>query len=365
MGVRVQVLIRFTCLTDFHTIKAMENVRTALKLCYIAQRNFVLLTDDTNLCIRQLRREVSELYGIEDIVEIDLLRCDEDFYRDVTNRMVMLEEGQKPRLHQLILWRNLEHAKLDLNRKNSIVQIFNELDQYDTLRSRSRKADEPFKFGEYMVVKPPLFCVVGVMQAGEALSKLHHQIKDCFWFAQYCGMDGQSNCIQVEDDERSKVLRDRAALQRVFAKPQIRQYICSLLVFTRSHRLCSLAPLTTRPTLRAQEAIMQLAKALVVLQSKQDSELFVTPEYVKVAYRKIGYWLVDWETNELFQDSSCGSDYRRRMELTILTGDWYGSEWESSQEYMESFRSFPDESSTSGFTNLLVEDVLLSVKPPL
>lgn len=325
----------------------------------------MLLTNKPSSCIDLLQHLLLELYGVTDIVEIDLLQCENDFYHHITDQMVIREEGMQPKLHEIIIWKNLESAKLDFERKNSIVQIFNELEQYNTLRSRNRNNDEPFKLGNFMVLKPEFFLVIPVIKSSRSLPKIHQHIKDCFWFAQYCYLKEQHDRHMQGEDARSKVLKGRIALLNVFAKPQIQEYISSLLVFTRSHRLCSLAPLTTRPTLRAKDRIMELAKALVVLRGDQETQLFVTPEYVKVAYRKIGYWLIDWETNALFNDGSVESEYRKRMEITILTGDWYGSEWNSAEKYMEKFASTEDKNSTTGFTNFVVEDVLLSVHPPL
>lgn len=344
---------------------SMENVKTALSLCFIAQRNLVLMTNNTDSCVSQLREILTNQYSINSMAEIDLLRCKDDLYRQVTDQMVISEEGSIPRLQEVVIWRHLESMKLDFTSKSSIVRIFNELEHYNTLHSRDRKAGEPFRFGNYMVCKPELFVVVVVMKTAHKLPELHRQIKERFWFAQYCDLLKHSQDNGEAKDLRSAVMEGRNTLARVFARPQLEEYICSLLVFTRCHRLCSLAPMSTRPTFRALDGIMQLAKALVVLQAALDAQLYVTPEYVKVAFRKIGYWLVDWETNVLFRDTSVESEYRKRMELTILTGDWYGSEWPSAEEYMAEFASCSDKSSTTGFSNVIVEDVLESVRPPI
>lgn len=343
----------------------MENVLTALQLCFIAQRNFVWLTNKPQTCIDYLRRISTETFSIHDIVEIDLLQCQNSIYQDITDQMVIREEGCQPRLHEIIIWKNLERMDLAFEGKNALVRIFNELEQYNTLRSRGRDGAEPFQFGNYTVVKPELCCVVPIMELGDCPPKIHHHIKDRFWFAQYCYLTDKTPTLPSIESGRLKVLEARHELGQVYANPQIQEYICSLLVFTRSHRLCSLAPLTTRPTFKALEGIMLLSQALVVLKSKDESQLYVTPEYVKVAYRKIGYWLVDWETNCLFNNDSPDSMYQKKMELTILTGDWYGSEWSSAEQYMFDFATTKDKNSTTGFTNKIIEDVLLSVRPPL
>ena len=368
------LIVTFLLLETITT--GMENVRTALALCFIAQRNLVLLTNNRISCINQLRSLLEDEYGIDDIIEVDLLHSQGDFYKQVTDQMVKRLQGMQPVLHQVIIWKNLEAVEMDFDRKNSIIRIFNELEQYNTLRTRDRSSDEPFQFGSYMVNKPEFFLVILVMKHGRSLPKIHPQIKERFWFSQYCPIqDGHHHShhhhlhSKINHGEHSHsmddVLDGRQKLTTVFANAQIQEYVCSLLVFTRSHRLCSLAPLSTRPTLRALEGIMLLAKALVVLRSAPGDVLFVTPEFIKVAFRKIGYWLVDWETNTLFNETSMEYDYRKKLELTILTGDWYGSEWETAKDYMEKFSSTKDESTTTGYTNMVVEDVLQSVRPPI
>lgn len=354
----------------------MENAQTALSLCFLAHQNIVFLTNNRVSFISNLQVLLRDQYGIEDVVEIDLLHCHGDFYKEVTDQMVKCEEGSQPRLHEVVLWKNLETVEMNFDRKNSLVRIFNELEQHNTLRSRDCLNDEPFQFGNYTVRKPELFLVILVMKSGKHLPKIHPQIKDRFWFCQYCQLhdehrhsqhhkEGTSDAGKELLAGRKQVLKGRQALPTVFANAQIQEYVCSLLVFTRSHRLCSLAPSTTRLTFRALEGIMKLAKSLVVLSAEDGKLLFVTPEYIKVAFRKIGYWFVDWETNALFGDLSVESEHRKRLELTILTGDWYGSEWDIAKEYMGKFASTEDRSTTSGFTNMIVEDVLQSVRPPL
>lgn len=341
----------------------MENVITALQLCLIAQRNLVLLANKPQQCIDNLR-EVSRDLGITDITEIDLLQCQDNIYENITNQMVIAEEGKQPRLHEITIWRNLESVDLSFECKNSLVQIFNELEKYNTLRSRDHET-EPFKLGSYTVAVPELCCVVSVMKSADCLPKLHHHIKERFWFAQYCYLSDTVVELPKFGSNRQDILDSRAAIANVHVHPQIEEYVCSLLVFTRSHRLCLIAPLTTRPTFRALNGIILLAKTLVVLKSAQQKQLYVTPEYVKVAYRKMGYWLVDWETNFLFESEEPDLEYRKKLELTILTGDWYGSEWSCAQQYMFDFASTKDRKLTTGFTNKVVDDVLQSVRPPL
>lgn len=349
----------------------MENARAALSLSFIAQQNVVFLTNNRVSFISHLQNLLREQYGVEDVVEIDLQQIHGDFYRELTDQMVKSEMGKQPQLHEVVLWKNLETVEMDFERKNSIVRIFNELEHFNTLRSRDRNSDDPFQFGNYLVKKPEFFLVILVVKLGRHLPKIHPQIKDRFWFAQYCHLHNSHRHAQHHKPQdgtlngRKEVLNGRQALPTVFVNAQVQEYVCSLLVFTRSHRLCSIAPSTTRLTFRALEGVMRLAKSLVVLRSGTGSSLFVTPEYIKVAYRKIGYWLVDWETNALFSDTSPENEYRKKMELTILTGDWYGSEWDTAKDYMEKFESTEDKSSTTGFTNMVVEDVLKSVRPPL
>lgn len=335
----------------------MENVQSALALALIAERSFVIQTDQFATCVDRLKELAHTQFGIDDVVQIDLKKaCEDGTYDEVVDRMV-LPDGTS--LHQIVIWKNLE--ALDTRKfkcKTSIMKILNELEQYDTLASRSNKGGK-FTFGKYQVTKPPFFAVIPVIQLSAKPAQIHQHIKNRFWFSQsyFTGQKlGRLRQTSAED-----IMEARLRLGKVYANPTIQEYISSLLVFTRTHRLCSLAPLTTRPSLWALDGIMTLAKALVVWNGKEYM-LFVTPEYIKVAYRKVGYWLVDWETNGLFKNDE---EYRKQIEISMLTGDWYGSEWKYVEDYLDKHASVEDKDLATGFTNQIVEEVLALVMPPM
>lgn len=299
---------------------------------------------------------------MEDVVEVDLLECED--YSDLVAKMVKRTEGEFPQLYNLVIWKNLEKVKVDLKAKNKLLKVCDELDRYGTLASRNLGEDEPFKFGGFYVKKPNFFLVVPIIRAGSSLPKTHPQVKDRFWFCQSVTMPAQNQTTELPLHD--SIVEARRRLPQVYANPEIQEYICSLLVFTRTHRLCSLAPLSTRPSFRALNGIMDFAKTLVVWNNlDDDKQLFVTPEYIKLAYRKIGYWLVDWETNPTFCDESQEAELRKQTEISMLTGDWYGSEWGAASDYMKKYATTKDKDSTTGFTNKIVEEVLESVQPPI
>lgn len=342
----------------------MENVQVALNLSLIAQRNIVIPTNDVKICTEEVKSVISQDFGLQDVIEIDLLHCQDDLYNQVTRKMVKLEEGTFPTLHEVVIWKNLEFLDMSLDLKSSIIQIFDELEEYNTVALKKKAAGEPFDFGEYKVQKPSMHLVIPIMDASRRLPQTYQTIKNRFWFAQSCYIS--SNLRASHAHETLDILESRQLLQSVYVKPSIQEYVCSLLVFTRSHRLCSLSPLTTRPPFAALEGIMVLAKCLTLWTNRtQETALFVIPDNVKVAYRKIGYWLVDWETNSLFNETTFEANYQKKMEISILTGDWYGSEWSLVENYLEGYRSKLDWSTSSGYSNAVVDEVLRQVLPPI
>lgn len=95
------------------------------------------------------------------------------------------------------------------------------------------------------------------------------------------------------------------------------------------------------------------------------SSLFVTPTFVKVAFRKVTYFQVDWELDTIFSRSWTGPEEHRRQEISMLTGDWYGSEWVFVERYIDEHRSRVSEQSPTGYTNSVVEEAISRVRPPI
>lgn len=342
----------------------MENVQIALSLSLIAQRNIVIPTNDVKVCSKEVKSLLRDHFELQDVIEIDLLQCQDDLYLKVTQKMVKVEEGKFPTLHGAVIWKNLELLDMSRDLKNSIVQIFDELEEYNTVALRKKAPGEPFRFGDFQVRKPKMHLVIPILDANRRLPQTYQAIKNRFWFAQSCYFS--SNIMVSPAYEKLDLLKCRQLLESVYVKPSIQEYVCSLLVFTRSHRLCSIAPLTTRPSFVALEGIITLAKCLVLWSSRgYGKSLFVTPDNVKVAYRKIGYWLVDWETNRVFNDTTPEVEYQKKFEISMLTGDWYGSEWPLVEAYLQGHKSKLDWSSSSGYSNKIVDEVLHQVLPPI
>lgn len=343
----------------------MENVATAVELALIAERYIVLQTSSYEVCFGRFKEMLSKTFGIEDVVEVDLEAEDYDF-SSITRQMA--SENQ---LHSVVVWRNLEKLGRAVAKKNNILRVLDQLARHGTLRSREQ-LDEPLEFGEYTVRKPEKFMIVPIIENGASMPNINPHIKSRFWFSQlYLPQEKEPPFAETFSAE--DLLQARMLLKQVFVKALITEYVCSLLVFTRLHRLCSLAPLTTRPSLEALDGIVDLAKALVVVKSQNKRKiernpdkpecLYVIPEHVKIAYRKIGYWLVNWETNKTFLSGH--NTAQKKTELSILTGDWYGSEWPYVKDYLHKHTSQQDVRSTTGFSNPIVEDVLSQVRPPL
>lgn len=335
----------------------MENLGLALQLALISKKDFVIQTTDYHDCLNSLKCLASEGFNIDDIVEVDLQALDVDF--NAIAETIINPEGF---VYSMIIWKNLETVKLDFDRKRNLLRVLDELSRYGKVSSRNTD-HEPFQLGDRMVRKPPICILVPIIVNGTHMPKINPQIKSRFFYSQlYIPQDGDESKLQSSEVD---ILLARCRLETVFVKATVEEYAFSLFVFARSHRLCSLAPLSSRPPLSARENVLLLAKALVVARSADDERLFVTPEHVKVAFRKVASWLIDWETNPLFSGDGEKDDYRRKMEISMLTGDWFGSEWRHVENYITKNTSKPDNNSTTGFTNPLVEDVLLSVQPPL
>lgn len=161
--------------------------------------------------------------------------------------------------------------------------------------------------------------------------------------------------------------RARDTIPKIYLSPEIQGYIYSLVVHCRVHRLCSLAPLQTRLLTRAVASINLLAAAMVAWKETDPERWFVTTEHCKVAFRKVAYWLVDWEQLEMYTDpqTDLEKEYRKRMDFSILTGDWVGSELAYIDAYLKTYKGKRDVSSLVGFTNRLVDDALRAVQPPM
>ncbi|RKP29281.1 hypothetical protein METBISCDRAFT_18984 [Metschnikowia bicuspidata] len=338
----------------------MDNLRISLSLALIAKRHFACVTNDYEQCVAQIKSLLAAHDDSLSFTEVDILRD----HKDLAQRMTQLGNKSVPVLHNLTVWKHLEKFPADIAAKNGMLDMFDELEQCNTANAQDSRGNEPTMFQVRNVVVPDICIIVAIIVAGDSMPKINALVKEWFWFCQSVFF-GKERLNEPEKCEWN-LSECRALLTKVHFAPDVREYVASLMVFTRSHRLTSLAPLTSRPTLRATEAIVELARALVAWNNRTShNRLFVTPDYVKVAYRKVCYWLVDWETNATFLSPTKESEHDRRMQISVLTGDWYGSEWPSVKGYLKKYESTFDRKTTSGFRNKLVDDVLESVMPPL
>lgn len=328
-----------------------------MSLALIARRNFTCVTNNYDLCVRLI---ISLLYCFDDSLswtEIDILKDYEHLGVKMTNHKNLAV----PTLHNIIIWKNLENFDIDRVAKKSLLDLFDQLERYNTISSKRMDPSSPIELRGHKVIIPEIFLIVPVMVLGDTVPKTHPQIKARFWFCQSVLLEK----YDLDVNECNWDLEEcQAAFNQVYFDPEVREYVSSLMVFTRSHRMTSLAPLTSRPSLKATASIVDLCKALVVWNNRDERDrLFVTPDYVKVAYRKVCYWLVDWETNATF--SRKDSELQRKLQISVLTGDWYGSEWHCVKNFIKEYTSAKDARTTTGFQNKIVDNVLESVLPPL
>ncbi|RLV85512.1 hypothetical protein JA9_001926 [Meyerozyma sp. JA9] len=97
----------------------------------------------------------------------------------------------------------------------------------------------------------------------------------------------------------------------------------------------------------------------------EENELFLTPTFVQVATRKVAYFQVDWESDTIFSRHWRGPEKHRQQEISMLTGDWYGSEWVFVKRYIDEHRSQPSDHTPTGTTNDVVEEAIARVRPPI
>lgn len=338
----------------------MNNLQTSIALSVIAKRNVAYVTDNYEQCVSLITRLLHSYDDQLSWTEIDIQKD----YSLAPSKLIKQESETVAKLHNIIIWKNFENFPDDRVARNSVLHVFDQLQQFNTNKSKKGQLNAPVDFMGHTVIIPDVFLFVPIMVLGSTVPKINYQLKERFWFCQSVFVDDESYCVVPEWDWDLEECRNQ--LTSIYVDPEVREYTSSLMVFTRSHRLTSLAPLTSRPTLKATTGIIDLCKALTVWNYRHERDrAFVTPDYVKVAYRKVCYWLVDWETNLTFTESGSDNDFKRKMQISVLTGDWYGSEWHCVKTFLKQYASTIDEQTTTGFRNKLVDDVLESVLPPL
>lgn len=211
--------------------------------------------------------------------------------------------------------------------------------------------------------KPAQFCLVIAILDPRLLksSKLYPYLKQQFWFSVYPLQVPHDNNWGKNAAVTANVMA--CTIPEVYVDPDIKRYIHSLVIFTRQHRMASLAAREVRLATPTIDAIRELAVALVAYQKGS----FVTPDVVKVAYKRVAFWLVDWEVNLQFSEPSTNEfeEYERRYQLAVMVGDWCGSEFDASVKFIDEYRLEAQHNSPTGRSNLIVEDVLQMVRPPI
>lgn len=364
----------------------MKIVERALLLSFIARRRFTIWTNSVLRIGAKTESILKQQCQFEDhqIANIDLL----DFLLDVDplasistelmERIINVEKDGLRTFKNVIILRGMQ--RLSASSQKCLYEFISMIDQFDTNESQGNCT---VKFNDYVIQKPELFVIIPILDDKLYHDKLLQYLKEKFWFCihQKVNVDEeiapnfQSWSMPLAHssyEENVIFLRDQAL--KVHVAPDIKRYIYSLVVHSRNHRLTSLAPLQSRLLTRAIDEIRDLCVALVAVQNYNTDELFVTPDHVKVAMRKVGYWLCDWECNPLFTPPSKPQkhqgfdesvEYQKRMEIKMLTGDWYGSDYTYVERYIEKMRSVKDENSPTGYTNQVIEDVIAKVHPPI
>ncbi|KGR07430.1 hypothetical protein MG3_04707 [Candida albicans P78048] len=363
----------------------MENLYTALSISLITDdKRFVIVSDDSNKAIPKFTSMLVNTcsFDTSQYCVIDLLNVHTTI--DLIHQMTNFRDNQYF-LKNIIIWQNVQY--LTTNQHKSLYKLILQIDQFGLRGVRGKPIDIAIGNDEIISInRPQLFTIIMAFDYKAFSKKLYIYLKEKFWFAV------NYNNVEEEDEQESDglpqdsqyqetILGLRNSLADVFISPDIKGYIYSLIVFTRCHRLASLSPKSTRLPTMAIDYMHDFCKCLALWknQSKLNQELFITPAYVKLAFRKIGYWLVDWEYNEMFAKDTQSSvlvdddsntlnneiDYQKRLEISMLTGDWYGSDYFFVNEYLKSSKSKLDKKSSTGYTNKIIEDVISSVRPPL
>lgn len=351
----------------------MNNVYTALSLSFIGRRRFALTSNDyenTVLLFRALLKESCQ-FDPEGICEVDVKHeLDNNSVDLLIRQMIYWDENMNEyTFRNVVIWKNMEKLS-HKQQKVGLFPLLNQIDEYDTAIARKNPLNR-VQVGSYVVRKPQLFTIVPLIESEHAHPEVYQYVKEKFWFGQnfhYEGPTDEKEEPEYCDNYTGLILEIRNVTRpQVYASPEIQGYIYSLIVHARNHRLCSLAPIHTRLSTRTIDAMRDLAECMVAWKRHDTDRLFVTPDYCKIAMRKIGYWLIDWEQDTIFNTSSdCAIDndleYRRQLEISMLTGDWYGSDWKYVKKYLENYKT---DTNASNYINKIVEDVLQSVRPPI
>lgn len=334
----------------------MNSLYTAVSLSLINKKRFAIATNNIDQFIPLFSSQVLLKlcqFDEDDIITIDLVNL---------TSVDWLISHFKLEFKRVIIWKNI--AGLSKEQQLILYDFFIQLDNYDTIRGKNSPT---CTINGTILTKPDFFLIIPIIDSNEKLF-INQDVKERFSFLiNYCCKDDSDNfdylkIIQPSYFSFITELRSKS----VFMSPDIKRYIYSLVVFTRQHRLCSLSPRETRLSTRSILEIQLLAKAFTIWNNPDKSNLFVTPDIVKISMRRIGYWLVNWEYNQDFLNKlSDSEELHKKLQINILVGDWYGSDYSCVENYIKLFESQKEKSSPTGWTNKIIEEVLLKVRPPI
>lgn len=380
----------------------MNNLFTAFSVAVISQLRFALFTDSVDSAIETLTAKIINFYKLSHVV-VDMKEepKDEKLVEMITQRPQ--NGGEHPELVNIVVLKNLETTSASYQRK--IIHFINALDSYNT--NSLRLLPQPIQFAQLKASRPQIFMIIPVIKRREdgTPPQLVPHLRHKFAFSQfYNALDLDLLAVTVVPD----LLALRLLVDQVFVSAEIRGYIYSLLVHIRTHRLCSLNSMGARPPTGTLDWVRMVAAAMVVWNEHveqeqkntesaeqrendeetekeelngfveqvsdtislserggEENDLFLTPTFVQVAIRKVTYFQVDWELDTIFSRHWTGPEKHRQQEISMLTGDWYGSEWVYAKRYIDEHRSQPSDHTPTGITNDIVEEAIAHVRPPI
>lgn len=346
----------------------MDSLYTAVSLSLITQKRFCIITDEFSVAYGMLLSLLTKSCNIQEleITTVDIQECVKlDGRKGILNAMVKPGSDGVLQCYQVVIWRRL--GLVDKETQNrEVFHFLNEVDAYDTYKGRRNTGNKVMIEGKEVEI-PELFLIVPIVEALPAHPNIHQYVKEKFWFAQSIqslDVSGPTEQVELVENYEEFILKLRnEVMPQVYSSPDILRYIYSLVVHARNHRLCSLSPVHGRLSTRALQNIRLLTISMVAWRHHADNKLYATPDLCKIAMRKVGYWLVDWEFESIFanDDNAASTLLRKKLEIWMLTGDWYGSEWKYVQEYLADSRA----EKSPYYSNRIIDDALAAVQPPV
>lgn len=331
----------------------MKNLLFTLSLGLLNNENFVINSQGNILpTLEKIINDYDFSYKILDLSQVENTG---EFIDEITYDKNGLH------IYEIVVLKNLDRIGDSFQR--DLVRLFNGLKEYDSNLSRLEPKDHVVINGK-KIFKSEYRCFIGINTISETPVKLYKNLKECFWFSQF--EQEKAEDWKVIDNYRETLSLVRQNIDNVYMSPEILSYITSLIIHTRNHRLNTINQIQTRLHTNTIEKIIKLSKSIVAWKNPNTKDLYLTPQICQLAFRKIGYWLVDWENSQIFnsiQDKD--SEKRRQLIINMLAGEWYGSEWKYVKQYMKDHESKFDENSNTGFTNSIIEDVIINVRPPI